>query len=208
MAIYLVRHAQSEWNAEPMRFQGRADVGLSEYGKSQIARYAIRLPKFSAGFVSPARRCRETVERLLPEIVQVFSVEPDPRLWEIDNGWFSGKTVAEVELRDGEHFRRWLATPEVVRPGDGELVAEMRARVKGFISEVVNWYGEENGEHALVMTHGGPIRTLVSPIKEFHRIRVPNLATFMLVGQGEEYRIARVSTDDRNESAIQHHACE
>src|SRR5690606_32233692 len=67
--IYLVRHGQTDWNAE-YRLQGQADTDLNETGRAQAGRNGRRLAGLvadPAGFdfvSSPMRRTRETMERL------------------------------------------------------------------------------------------------------------------------------------------------
>lgn len=183
--LYLIRHAETVWNAAPKRFQGRIDVGLSDRGYGQIQNYSIRLPRFAKVLASPARRCRDTLTALLKTIGQAPPVTEDPRLWEIDNGWFSGKTVSEVESLDPRHLRQWLDAPGSLRPGGGEKISEMAHRVASVIEEVLESRGGVDGENILIVTHGGPIRTLIlrsqnRSFDEFHRLDVGNLATFML----------------------------
>nr|VFK48945.1 MAG: probable phosphoglycerate mutase [Candidatus Kentron sp. TC] len=195
--IYLIRHAETVWNAAPKRFQGRIDVGLSDRGYRQIQDYSIRLPLFAKVLTSPAKRCRDTLKDLLKTIARRPPIIEDSRLWEIDNGWFSGKTVPEVEARDPQHLRRWLDAPGSVRPGDGEKISEMAHRVTSVIEEVVEDCRGVEGKSVLIVTHGGPIRTLIlqsqnRSFDEFHRLDVPNLATFMLDEMDHGFAINRV----------------
>jgi probable phosphoglycerate mutase len=61
MRVLLVRHGQSEWNAEK-RLQGQADVGLSEKGISQAEalRSVIEGIVPCRAITSDLRRARDT----------------------------------------------------------------------------------------------------------------------------------------------------
>jgi broad specificity phosphatase PhoE len=183
MAVFLIRHAESVWNAAPKRFQGRADVPLSENGRQQLANYAVLLPLISHVWVSPAQRCLATLDALLRCFEGTPSIHVDKGLWEIDMGWFTGKTVEEVKAVDERHYQSWMDHPEFSRPGEGETVSELQVRVREVVLPLIAVAAEQPDEHILVVTHGGPIRTLLCQsldlsLAHFHRQEVGNLATF------------------------------
>jgi broad specificity phosphatase PhoE len=129
---------------------------------------------------SPARRCLETLH-LLPEAA--LPCVTDERLWEIDNGWFSGLTEDEARHRHPEHYQAWLDAPQDVRPGGGESLSEMQARVVEAVDDLRAL--KRPDETVLVVTHGGPIRVLLCrfngvPLQAFHQLRCENLGLFRL----------------------------
>jgi broad specificity phosphatase PhoE len=196
MPIVLVRHAHTDWNGPPRRFQGRADVGLSQRGAREAAALGRRLPRPDRIISSPARRCRETMAALLGEVPDEVTIEPG--LWEIDNGSFAGKIEREVAAAEPELWQAWCATPSRVRPGGGETLAEMQQRVRRAVDRVLAVANP--AEDVLVLTHGGPIRTLLlaaerRPLDEFHAIEVANLECFRMTHDGDGLHLDRTVPD-------------
>jgi broad specificity phosphatase PhoE len=133
--IYLVRHGQTEWNANH-RIQGcRADSPLTSLGREQ------------------ARCVGETLKRLLPScktprlvssplgravattaiILETLALPPtayamDDRLREIDYGAWTGLTQAEVRQKYRTQWEARAGDPWNVPPSDGECYAEVGAR--------------------------------------------------------------------------------
>ena len=65
--ILLVRHGQSEWNAEG-RWQGQADIDLSDLGRRQARAAAKNLGSFSVIASSTLSRAAETAYILSNEL--------------------------------------------------------------------------------------------------------------------------------------------
>jgi len=68
--LYLVRHGQTDWNLEPARCQGRADVPLNERGREQARELGRRLAGRGIELVvtSHLARARETAELVRDEL--------------------------------------------------------------------------------------------------------------------------------------------
>jgi len=126
--FYLVRHGESEWNAEN-RLCGRSNVPLSEAGRRQARSLAERLKpiRFEAFYSSPLERALETA-RLIAESVALQPV-PDQRLVELDYGQWEGKTLTEITDNDPRTFRAWDADPAQVAPPGGESGLEAQRRI-------------------------------------------------------------------------------
>ena len=68
--MYLVRHGQTDWNAE-MRLQGQKDIPLNDFGRKQAARNGSKLstligdPAQFDFVASPLGRTCETMEIIL-----------------------------------------------------------------------------------------------------------------------------------------------
>lgn len=95
--IALIRHGESEWNAEG-RWQGQADPPLTEQGRAQAHAAALTLPSLGAMAASDLSRARETAD-LLAAPQGGLSVVLDPDLRERDAGAFSGLTRADIHQR-------------------------------------------------------------------------------------------------------------
>jgi glucosyl-3-phosphoglycerate phosphatase len=159
--LVLVRHAESTWNAQA-RLQGHGGAGLSPLGTRQAAITADHL----------RRRCPEVrlavgsdLERVVAtagpwEAVAGTEVRVDVRWREIDVGFWSGLTWAEVERRDPETLAAWQSGTDV-RRGGGETFAQLRARAWAAINDL-----RGVGGTVVVFTHGGPIRVGVAAALE------------------------------------------
>jgi phosphoserine phosphatase len=168
--LLLARHGQSDWNAA-RRWQGRADRPLTERGREQAFALAARLAhiELQAVYSSNLRRARETAEAVAR--AQGLEVVEVPDLAEVDVGSWSGLTRDEAEERFPDGYRRWLDG----RPGwdDGETYEQMADRVLVAVQAIA---AEHEGERALIVAHGGPIRaihadTLGLDVHSYRRLR-------------------------------------
>jgi probable phosphoglycerate mutase len=148
--VLLVRHGQSEWNADG-RWQGQADVALTDLGRSQAHHAARALGVVDAIVSSDLSRAAETAAILSGEL-GVGPLVLDPDLRERDAGDWSGLTRAEIETGwpgylddDGEERRR----PDGWEP-DESLLARATAAL-------VRIHGLAPGGEAIAVTHGGLI---------------------------------------------------
>src|SRR5918996_2805211 len=101
--VLLVRHGQSEWNADG-RWQGQADPPLSDHGRLQAREAARAVGAVDAIWASDLQRAAETAA-IIADGVGVGPVTVDPDLRERDAGEFSGRTREEIE----ERFPGYLA---------------------------------------------------------------------------------------------------
>jgi broad specificity phosphatase PhoE len=124
--LTVVRHASTAWN-EAGRYQGWADLPLSDRGRREAALLAGRLAgeRFDRVVASDLLRARETAALAIPGA----GVEADPRLRELGFGAWDGLSWAEIEARDGDLVRRWVDDPASVTPPEGEPLAALEARV-------------------------------------------------------------------------------
>jgi probable phosphoglycerate mutase len=155
--IVLVRHGETDWNRE-RRFQGHADPSLNEEGRRQAVALADLLAgnTFAAVYSSPLRRAHETAE-IVAERLGV-PIEVSEGFMEVDVGSWSGLMTTEVEQQFPEAFRRWRATYSGGWT-DGETYDELGARV---VAELLEIAGRHRGERVLVVTHSGPIRSVLA----------------------------------------------
>ena len=92
--MLLIRHGQSMWNIEE-RWQGRADIELSELGMQQARAAADKLGSFDIIASSHLQRALHTAT-IMSEIHGVGPVEVDERLQETHVGpWESGRKVSK-----------------------------------------------------------------------------------------------------------------
>jgi len=186
--LYVVRHGETDWNAE-RRLQGQRDIPLNDRGRAQSACCADILhalldtagrPAEEFTFISsPLSRARETME-----IIRVgLDLAPQPyvidaRLAEMSFGRWEGLTYEQVRASD----RAGLAMRERDKwnfsPPAGESYAKLCARVR-------EWHAELTGD-AIVAAHGGVARALTVVLG----IRTAAEAPLGDIAQGVVYELA------------------
>ncbi len=136
--MIFVRHPEVE---TPRSIVGQRDVRLSDRGRAQIDALIAALPAASRVITSDLSRCLEVANRLGSPVV-------DARWREQSFGEWEGRTWDDVDGRD--YLEHWLTAA----PPGGESIAQVRARVAEALAEV--------DHEAIVVTHAGPIRCVLS----------------------------------------------
>lgn len=156
--LYLVRHGETEWNRSG-RWQGHADIELTEDGRQQARALAARLrderTEVDRIYTSDLSRASETAAIVAAELgLQAVQF---PALREIDVGAWSGLTRAEIQQRFPGAFQTVFHAP------DGETHTAFERRV---VDAVLNLAERHAGEHVMLVTHGGTIRSLLGYVLE------------------------------------------
>ncbi len=151
MRLLLVRHGQSEWNAE-RRLQGQADIGLSQLGKSQADALRPVIEKVGPcrAISSDLRRASETATR-----VSTTAAKLTDALREIDVGDWTGRAIADIRTEDEPAYQAWRAGNAA--PSGGESWAGFTDRV----SQAIEDERDTPCQNLLVVCHGGVIRALL-----------------------------------------------
>jgi probable phosphoglycerate mutase len=171
--IYLVRHAQSEWNAAG-RWQGQADPPLSPHGREQSSALAELFPDRPVTRVvtSDLQRAADTATPLATRFGLPLEVDRDLR--EIDVGTWSGRTREEIGAADPVALDLYFQG----RTGwtGGETYEQHEARS----ARAARRLSDSDVDGTLVaVTHGGTIRALVLALLEIdpaHRWRFASIA--------------------------------
>ncbi len=147
--LYLVRHAESTWNAEG-RVQGHADPPLSERGLAQAERLAERFrgEPIDALYSSPLERARQTAERIAE--ATALATQIDDRLKEHDMGLFTGLVWREIVEQFPEFSRAWMERA-MDMPG-GEKQAAFHMRATGVMQDIAARHPDGQ---IVVVSHGG-----------------------------------------------------
>jgi broad specificity phosphatase PhoE len=176
--VLLVRHGQSEWNAEG-RWQGQADPILTDLGRLQAREAARALGAVDAVWASDLQRAVETAA-IIADHLGVGPVVVDPDLRERDAGEFSGLTRPEIAARypgfldDGRRPPGWEP--------DESLVARALRALRAIAAEVP-------GGDVLVITHGGLVYALEQHLGE-QFVRLANAeGRWLDVGPGATLRL-------------------
>lgn len=186
--IHLIRHGQVAGFEQP-RYNGQADVALTDYGVEQYYRLKERLAdtKISACYSSDLTRC--TTGAAI--ICQAFGIEPVVRreLRELNIGAWEGLTWEEIRLSYPEGWQARLDDLVNYRVPQGESLRDVEARVMPVINEVV---ARHRGQDVLVVAHGGVNRVVLLNV-----IGAPLTGLFNIEQSFGCYNIIDYYADDR-----------
>lgn len=145
--ITFIRHAETEANAE-RRWQGSTNAPFTRRGEDQIVRLARRL----------GRPRSKLIASDLPRTTATASALGAPRLdpsWrEFDLGAWEGLTTEEIEERFPGEIQR-MFSGEDFAIGGGERMGDFRTRITAAFEALAD--DLDDGEEAIVVTHGGVI---------------------------------------------------
>jgi probable phosphoglycerate mutase len=161
--IFLVRHGATVLTAED-RFAGATDVQLSDEGREQARRLAVRLrdEKIAAIYASPLGRTMETA-RILAE-QHGIEVELRDGLREISHGRWEQMTRHDVEAQFPDEAAAWEKDPYTFAPIGGESGLAVTARALPVLMDIVRAHSSEK---VIVVSHKATIRLLLSSVLGF-----------------------------------------
>ncbi len=154
--LYLVRHGETDWNAEG-RLQGGRDVPLNDVGRVQASEVAQKLRELDprtedlAYLCSPMSRARETMEILRREMgMAPGHYRVDERLRELTFGDWEGSTWRQVRAADPERARARERDKWHYAPPQGESYRMLMERVMPVFRAIER--------PTVVVSHGGVMR--------------------------------------------------
>lgn len=161
--LFLIRHGATALSAEDC-FAGATDVLLSDTGRRQAERLALRLSnqEIRAIYASPLRRTRETAEIIAKP--HGLGIDTDSGLREIDHGRWETKRRADVEAQFPQEYAEWEADPFTFAPEGGESGATVIARALPVIRRIVLAHPDET---VAVVSHKATIRLIISSLLGF-----------------------------------------
>jgi len=190
MTVYLVRHTKPA--VESGVCYGQSDVPLADSYHTELA----AIQKIISGkaithcFSSPLTRCLQLAQDLHARPVV------DERLKELNFGDWEMHRWDDLDRRQvqawGDHF--------VTEPcPNGESFTDLQQRVLSFWNE----HYQSNAKNILVITHGGPIRTLIAtllrqPLEQAFSIDVPYGSVFSINPLSDGWNITPVTTHQTN----------
>lgn len=161
----LVRHGQTTWNRD-RRIQGWAPTGLTDRGRHQAEVTGSTLSTDYAidrVIASDLRRCQETVDALTTPLD--IPITYDARWRERDFGICQGLTYDHFNQEFPEYSVEQVGSAAIdERPESGESLRDMRDRVVAGWEDLVT--AAEPNETVLVVTHGGPLYSLLGHITD------------------------------------------
>jgi len=189
--IYVVRHGQTDWNAE-RRLQGQKDIPLNPIGREQARQNGINLAEIlqvegiAFDFVaSPLTRTRQTMEILRTAMgVDPKAYRTDERLVEVSFGDWEGFTLKELKATQRDRVsERNLNKWDFIPPGDdAESYEIMSWRIGSWLNSV--------NKPTVCVTHGGVIRSLFKMIADLPKHEAAE-------GEIPQDRILRIDAAER-----------
>ena len=174
MLIYLLRHGQTEYNAQK-RYQGQRDIPLSPEGAAQLRRADFDP---DVVYVSTLQRTSQTARILFPEAKLV----PVDGLKEMCFGSFEGRNFIEME-KDPE-YQAWVkANCESACP-DGERKTDFSDRICRTVAELIDKALAAGEERLVILAHGGTqmaaMERFAVPHRDYYAWCGPNAGGFVL----------------------------
>jgi broad specificity phosphatase PhoE len=175
MKLTLLRHGETEENLNHI-IQGQSAGHLSELGKKQVEKVADELKSrhFDVIYSSDLARCVDTAEpihKIFPKTPLIYS----KAIREVSFGKFEGRHTHFIKLAR-------LGTMLNLKVPGGENWHDLKRRVIPFLNEL---YSKYPGGDILIISHGGPIRVMISLLhksldKSPHALIIPNCSTWDL----------------------------
>lgn len=170
MQIYLLRHGQTEYNAQH-RYQGQQDIPLSAAGRAQL-RPAGFMP--DVAYVSPLIRARQTAEIFFPGCPQIIVQD----LREMCFGSFEGRHYIHIE-HDPDYLA-WLEANKTAARPDGERIQDFCNRSCAAFAKLVEESLAQHKQQLVIVAHGGIQMAVMSryglPRRDYHDWCGPNAA--------------------------------
>jgi len=155
--IFLIRHGEVA-NAATRRYNGHADVPLSERGLAQYNHMKERLSGegIKVCYSSDLTRCAAGAAI----IGSYLGMKPVllRNLRELDIGIWEGKTWEEIQADYPKEWKARLADIVNYRVPGGENLNDLRNRIIPVIGEIAR---SHRGENVLVIAHGGANRVIL-----------------------------------------------
>jgi len=149
--ICLVRHGETEWNAE-RRIQGQIDIGLNATGLRQAAAAGrwLKTAGIVALYSSDLKRAWTTAQAIGEALALVPVAEPQMR--ERRYGVFEGLTYAEAQAKYPDGYAAFEGRNAAYDFENGESLRDMYERVTGRLKMLATAHP---GKNIAVVLHGG-----------------------------------------------------
>ncbi|KAI9254229.1 histidine phosphatase superfamily [Sporodiniella umbellata] len=194
MLITLVRHGLTNANVEN-RTQGHIDTNLNPTGLLQAKKCgdALRDLSFDYVYCSDLARCKQTADAILYHHKQL-DIEYVPSLREASLGFASGQTIKELTVKAREAKKK---VRQLMVDFGGESEIALGNRIINAFNDIVNSARKKNYQSILIVTHGGPLRSLTKKwLLGKHEIAKASLNVFNTAHQNTAITRIKVSSDD------------
>jgi broad specificity phosphatase PhoE len=193
--ILLTRHGHVD-GIEPERFRGRAELALTERGKTEAQALARRIAarwKPVTVYTSPLQRCVVT-GGIVADACGIAASAFDG-LMDLDYGAWQMRTYDEIKAEAPETFNRWHAAPHLVRFPQGESLQDLVARTADMLRLVLERHADET---VVLVGHDSVNRALMlqlldQPLSAYWRLTQSPCTLNEIDITAGEVRIARIN---------------
>lgn len=179
--IIIIRHGETAANKE-RRYIGITDSLLSARGRRQGVNLKERMAKEKIDkiFVSPSKRTLDFSKIVFG--ARKKEIVPDLR--EMNFGIFEGLTHTEMLKKYPGIYRKWLKDPCNFNIPEAEAFKDFKVRVFKVFKKIVS---NNNQKTIALVTHGGPIRIILSELLSLKDIKkvTPALASVIIIETGQ-----------------------
>ena len=200
--IILVRHGESEGNADKYQYKTVPDYALmlTPNGIAQARQAGNEIKEIIGAenihvYLSPYFRTRQTYQYMRESIdTNIVKTTEDPRLRELDWGHLRHPDDNEEIIRARDHFSTFY-----YRIPDGESGADVFDRVSTFLETLHRDFNKkEYPQNALIITHGLTLRLFLMrwfhwTVEEFENLRNPRNCQVVVMQKNEHGRYELVS---------------
>jgi broad specificity phosphatase PhoE len=192
LRIYLVRHAETEWN-RVKRFQGRINLPLNQEGRKQAKALALALRNIplKAIYSSPLIRALETSHfiKVFHPLTPIFK---EKGLMEMDLGEFDGMKVQDWAEQYPDLRNAWNENPATFKMTSGESLKEVQARAKETLKLITRSYPAD--ATILMVSHNFVNLTILCdilkiPLNRFRELHQENAAFNIICKEGDKYYV-------------------
>lgn len=171
-SLYFIRHGRTEWN-EKRLLQGSKDSPLTEEGilQAQLLANVFKDIPFVAGYSSPLKRAKKTLELLLNE--RNVPLYEDAGLAEFDFGSWEGVSIET--LRTQADYQMMLKKPELYT-GERNFGETNQVVLARGLQAVKNIIEQQKSGAIAIVSHGAFLLLLLHVIAggNWHEYRHPS----------------------------------
>ncbi|ENW82421.1 hypothetical protein F908_01699 [Acinetobacter sp. NIPH 284] len=159
MQIDLLRHGETTLSHT---LRGHLDDDLTEQGwlqmQSTIQQYITTPMDWDVIISSPLRRCRRFAEHLADQLGLPMRV--NEHIKEMYFGDWEGISTQVIYEAEPERLANFWQFPTQYHAPNGESLTQFQQRIFIGFEQIYTQIQEQNGQKALVITHGGVIKLL------------------------------------------------
>lgn len=146
-------------------FRGATDVPLNQEGWQQMREAVANQGGWQRVVTSPMLRCAEFANEVAEK--HGLALEANDSFREVSFGDWDGQLIADVHAHSADLIRQYWRDPFNFTPPNAEPMKMFYQRVAEGLDALVKQY---QGEHILLVTHGGVIRMLLSHILQTQQL--------------------------------------
>lgn len=200
MRLHIVRHGQTDWNAEH-RIQGQLDSQLDETGIKQAVERGkdFKPEQFHAVYSSSSVRTRQTTFHLLNG--RVDNVTYLDELREVCLGVWEGHLWQDIKVRFPRLVEAHMTACESFDVTGAEKSSDVQVRGVAAIESIIkNHTQEPAGVDILIVSHGAIMRTilahyLAAPLSDLHTLpSLPNCGHCIVDVAGNQRTVVQIAS--------------